>query len=275
MKQTIINWVVFAVAALGVGPIAGWLVEMARASHGGTDPTALLSASPIVGVALYAAAFVLAGGLGVVAARVTTSGMALASAGIVLAWVAWRTARIEDVFRFGVGESAFRTLAIEGLLMALGGVAVGAAILRSGDRRERDHQKDKFDALLSGHSLAGGAAGLVAGLMAAWAVARSGAVGQTFAAAIGAGVAAAVVGRVVSVRAPVLAFIAVGSLMAFAGPAIAAVVGPADPLRAAYAGTLIPIARVMPIDWIAGVFIGVPIGVAWANGMVHKHAGPA
>lgn len=273
MKQTMINWAVFAVAALVAGPIAGWLVEMARAAHGGTDPTALLSASPVIGVALYAAAFVVAGAVGAAAAKVAHSGVALASAGIVLAWVAWRTARIDDVFRFAGEGPAFWTLAIEGLLMAAGGVGVGALILRMEPARGGG-KTDEFDGLLSGHSLAGGIAGLVAGLMAAWALARSDAVGQTFAAAIGAGVAAAVVGRVVSVRAPVLAFIAVGSLLAFAGPAIAAIMSPADPVRAAYAGTLIPIARVMPIDWIAGIFIGVPIGVTWANGMVHKHSTP-
>lgn len=271
MKQSIINWAVFAVAALVAGPIAGWLVEMARAADGGTDPTALLSASPVIGVALYAGAFLVAAAVGTAAARVAHASIALASVGVVLAWVAWRTARIDDVFRFGGDGSAWWTLAIEGLMMASGGVAVGAVILWSASKRAPD-QKHEFDGLLSGHTLAGVVAGLVAGLMAAWALARSDAVGQTFAAAVGAGIAAAVVGRVVSVRAPVLAFIAAGSLLAFAGPAIGAIMSPPDPVQAAYAGSLIPIARVMPIDWIAGVFIGVPIGVTWANGMVHKHA---
>lgn len=270
MKQTIINWAVFGVAALIAGPLAGRLVEMASPVNGASDPTALLSSSPVVSVALYAAAFAIACVVGVVAARLTQVGVALSAAGIVLAWAAWRTERVEEVFRFGHQGGAFWTLAIEGLLMAAGGIIVGACILKASEKLSQD--KHEFDGLFSGQSFAGLGAGLFAGAMAAWAIARSDAVGQTFAAAVAAGIAAAVVGRIVSVRAPLLAFVAAGSLLAFAGPAVGAVMNSGDAVRAAYSGTLVPIARVMPIDWIAGILIGVPIGASWAAAMVHKHA---
>ena len=122
MKQSIINWIVFAVAAIVAGPIAGRLVEMATPASGGADPTALLSASPAMSIALYAGGFVIAGVVGVIAARVTNVGVALSAAGIVLAWAAWRTERIDDVFRYGHSSGAFWTLATEGLLMAAGGI---------------------------------------------------------------------------------------------------------------------------------------------------------
>lgn len=268
MKQTVINWTIFALAALVAGPIAGRLVEMSQAADGARAATALISASPVMGIILYGAAFVIAGLVGVAAARVAPLGVAMPAAGLVLAWVAWRTARIDDVLRLTHESGSFWTLAIEGLLMAGAGIAIGAFILRASRRLKAE----PGDGLFSGQTLAGAGAGMAAGAMAAWLIARSDEVGQTFAAAIAAGVAVTVVGRIVSVRAPLLAFVAVGSLLAFAGPAAGGIANGAEAVRDAYAGTLIPLARVMPIDWIAGILIGVPIGASWAAAMVHKHA---
>lgn len=268
MKQTVIQWIVLAVAALVAGPIAGRLVEMSHAADGAVNATALISESPAISAVLYAAAFLIAGIVGVAAARVSTVGVALASAGIVLAWVAWRTARIEDVLRLTHSASVFRTLAIEGLLLGVIGVAVAALIARVG----RKGAKDDSDGFFSGHTLAGLGAGVLAGAIVGWGIARTDASGQAFAAAIGGGIAAATIGRIVSIRTPIVAFVGVGAILAVGGPALGAAMNGSDAVRAAYAGSLIPLARLMPIDWIAGMLIGVPIGTSWAAAMVHKHA---
>lgn len=268
MKQTVIQWIVLAVAALVAGPIAGRLVGMSHAADGAVNATALISESPAISIALYAAAFLIAGAVGVAGARFTTAGVALASTGIVLAWVAWRTARVEEVLRLTHSPSVFRTLAIEGLLLGVIGVAVAAMIVKVA----RKSAKEESDGLFSGHTLAGVGAGVLAGAIVGWAIARSDASGQAFAAAIGSGIAAATIGRIVSMRTPIVAFVVVGAILAVGGPALGAVMNGSDAVRAAYAGSLVPLARLMPIDWIAGVLIGVPIGASWAAAMVHKHA---
>ena len=38
-----------------------------------------------------------------------------------------------------------------------------------------------------------------------------------------------------------------------------------------YAGELFALARPAPLDWIAGGFIGVAIGISWAGSMIDRH----
>jgi len=41
---------------------------------------------------------------------------------------------------------------------------------------------------------------------------------------------------------------------------------------AAIGGDLFTLAMPMPLDWLAGAFWGIPIGLSWAESMVEKPA---
>jgi hypothetical protein len=97
-------------------------------------------------------------------------------------------------------------------------------------------------------------------------------VGQTLAAAVVAGITGTLVGRIVSHRAPLGSFLAGGLLLAAIGPAAGAIIDGQALVERVYAGTGFTLARIMPLDWIAGILIGVPVGASWAASMVQKHA---
>jgi hypothetical protein len=67
----------------------------------------------------------------------------------------------------------------------------------------------------------------------------------------------------------------------FAGVMLTSVIGPigavllhpagVGPAQAALAGTLFPLARPMPLDYLAGALIGLPLGLWWAGSMLERH----
>jgi len=67
-----------------------------------------------------------------------------------------------------------------------------------------------------------------------------------------------------------------GGLMvvAVAGPVIATFVhaGTLGPTRAAVSGKLFALARPMPLDWIAGAFVGIPLGLWWAGSLIERES---
>lgn len=115
---------------------------------------------------------------------------------------------------------------------------------------------------------------LAAGAVGAWLVGVEALKGQTFAAAAVAGLVAAAIGRVTAEQAPTTLFVLVIAVLAVVSPIAAAVMYPGaeGAVRAAYASNLIPVARILPLDWIAGAFVGIPIGLSWAASMTERHA---
>ena len=63
------------------------------------------------------------------------------------------------------------------------------------------------------------------------------------------------------------------AILASGSPLIASFIhgSPEQLVRAALAGKLFVLARPLPLDWLAGAFIGAPIGLVWAASMVDKH----
>ena len=63
-------------------------------------------------------------------------------------------------------------------------------------------------------------------------------------------------------------------LCGVAGPLLASTVDPERLLSGMYSGSisseLVSLARIAPLDWLAGVFMGVPVGMSWAGSMVEK-----
>jgi hypothetical protein len=269
MKSAVIRWSVVAVAALVVGPVAGWLTGMLRAPDGGTDATALLSTSPVLGLACTLAAILIAVLYGHLAAKLLNFKWGMLCAGLIVAWAAWQSGRADAIIRRVQGPSALWALAAEGLVYGVIGVIATWFITRASDPRAAGVDGDEG---MKQDSMKAAGVAVLAGAVAAWGVARSEMVGQTFAAAITAGVAGTLVGRIVGHRACVPASMLALPVLAGVSPVIAALMHGPNTLEVMYHGNLFAPARIMPLDWLAGMFIGVAVGVSWAGSMVEKHA---
>lgn len=286
--HTVLRWLVPIVACLVVGPVAGWLVQGLRAPDGGGQVSLLLSSTPVMGLVRGGLAVLLAGVTGVVAAAIIGTRMGLFSAGLVLAWAAMATGRIDGILGWeaarGGAIGSMTLLSVEGALVGGLGVIVAAAVLLMPVRRaaievapgEKDpHPVQHFAeprAILHRSAPVALLAGLIGAGVVVWLVAQSTYKGQTFAAAALGGVAAGAAVRVLAVHASgVWAFVAFAVLSA-ASPVVARMMS-GDVAAAAMSGQLLRLAHPLPLDYLAGALVGVPMGLAWGASMVVKAEG--
>ena len=246
------------------GPIAAWAIGLLRATDGGPDATALVGASVITGAAMTGIVIIVATAIGMGAARLGSARTGLFSVGLVLAWAAWSSGRIDSILRTNADSSTMWRLAVEGLILT---VVAGMIAFLVDKVARTGKDTDGTRGVPSGLAIA-----LVLGAGAAWATARSEMAGQALAAAIVAGIVGTVIGRVVDSRTPTWAYVGVIAVLSVAGPAAAAVMQGNDLLEVTYAGHLLPIARLAPLDWIAGAFLGVPLGSSWAASLMERPA---
>lgn len=286
MLKSIIRWGLFSGALFVAGPIAWLATGPLRGIDGGHETTPLLSTTPIPGIALAVGAVLLAGAIGAISARLVGLHAALFNAGMVLAWAAFGTGTVDALARTAGGSAVGWTLAVEGLILAL--PAMGAAwvisrvALASGHWHVPIHQHDEPGfSPMTGAAIAAGAA-IVVGFVAPWMVAQNTLKMQTIAAGAIAGMFGAAVAMAIHHRAHPAAILAGACCMAALGPAAGMVMhggGVETGFGAmALAGKLAPAARVLPLDWIAGAFLGTPIGLslgAWVTESRHHRAMPA
>jgi len=270
LMRVVLQWVFAAIAALIVGPIAGWATALNHGVDGSGDATMLVGASVATGVLGHAVALALAGGLGLVASRVLGGRYGLFTAGVVLTWAAARTGRVETILSAQPETGTVVSLMIEGGVLAAAAAALAWLICRDKEH-ENPAQQEKA---LSGETLLGLAAALVAGGLGAWLAARDDIKGQTIAAAWVAGALGATLARVLAHRTPGWSVVLGACLCGVVGPALAVSVAPEKLLIGMYSGgissELLSLMRVAPLDWIAGVFMGVPVGMSWAGSMMEK-----
>lgn len=172
--------------------------------------------------------------------------------------------------RPAAGEHPSGPVAFQVLNGVLRGVSSTIALFR----REGDDE----DANLGQRALIVLAAALI-GALATWFVAVEALKGQAFAAAVVGSLLGATAGEMVAssgrgqaARAPVPLFFLAATILAIAGPiaALAAHAGAAGVAQAATTAHLLPISRLLPLDWLAGAFVGVPIGLTWADALVDR-----
>jgi hypothetical protein len=115
-------------------------------------------------------------------------------------------------------------------------------------------------------------AGILAGGAGAFLVAASPLKGQAIGAAIIGAVCVGIAGRLVEVRAPLPTLMVPVAVLSALGPLVGALLagGGEAGLATVYRGAIFPISQIVPMDWLAGGFVGVPLGVAWAASMVEK-----
>lgn len=268
MAQALLKWSLILGALLLVGPLAWLMTGTLHGPDGGHDTTPLLSVSPVWGFTRALIALGLAGGAGWAVMKKVTPAWGLFTTGMVLAWAAWGTGSIDALVRVSPEKGTLWVLAVEGVLLAAPAVALAWALTRhvaSGAEPADRRFGRKGPSRLAGDGIGFGIA-LIAGIVASWAVAQNTLKGQTVAAAAMGGILAGVVvtGGIGSLRPRPAALVAGVAALAFAGPALGAVFesSAVGLVQAANGGALAPPARVLPLDWIAGAFLGVPVGLS-------------
>ena len=268
--KLVLQWILAAVAALIVGPVAGWLVALNGGVDGSPHATMLTGTSTAMGVLGHLGALALAAGMGVVSARLTTGRYGLFAAGVVLAWAAARSGQVEAILAVRTETGVLTSLAVEGLVLAAAAGVLAHVICR--DRE--DEIPAQREPIVSSETGLAAAAALVAGGVGAWIASQDDTKGQTIAAAAVAGMAGATLARVLAHRGLAAGVMLGVCLLAAAGPMLGARAGAGALLEGMYSGqvrgSLAAMARVAPLDWLAGAFIGVPIGMTWAASMVEK-----
>lgn len=299
------RWFLFLLAILAVGPVVGWLTGSLRGPADFIGSAGLLSTQPTLGLLRAALAVILAAVVGLLTARLISFRSAFFFSGCALAWAAFGTGTLADAARAHRSASIVYPLLAEGALLSIVAFLFAAAmlILARGHDRLLAVQPPLRLALWSGpyegahsphhpHADASSAEPLAnslspspatiardlagaliiaaaAAVLASYLVAQTDLKGQTVAAAAAAGIiagAAITLGRIGA--SPAFLVLALGVAGA-AGPLAALLLHGSDPARGflalAEARSIARIARPMPLDWLAGALLGIPVGLAFGS----------
>lgn len=294
MLHAITRWAVPLIALLGVGFLAGELASSLHAPDGSSNTSFVLVTSIGQGVIACLGTIGLAAVMGMVGARWVSPRVGLLCAGLVLVWAARRTGQVDQIINLvaGMGASGavgkavsvsttLYMLAAEGLVLSVLGVVLAWVIVRvpmsewarQGTHTRPDGPPLEPSKLWEPTSLAAFAVALVAGGVMTYLFAQETIKMQTIAAAIIAGATAAIAGRLTSQTVHAAVMVGAVVLLGAIGPLVVVLGtnGTAAIVRAAQAGTMMALARPLPMDYLAGALIGVPIGLSWGNSMVEKH----
>ncbi len=275
LKHVVLRYVLPISAALVFGPLAAMPVGGLMSATGGTETTPLLSAAPVMGIVAILVVALIAGLGGGLTARLTVAGTGRTFAGLVIVWAAMRTGDSWEILMVR-GGGAVVPLAIEGAIVAGVGLVMIAGLIAMGEKKSlRAGLGDVSDAVRGKGAALGLLIGVVGGLVGTVLVGPDGMRGQCLLAGIAGGVLCAVgvqgaspetPGEVARVRASVAVLV-----LAVDGPLTMLVMpGGAEIATAARAGTLTGPGVVQPLDWLAGVFLGVPTGMAWVGSVSER-----
>lgn len=273
MIRSTSRWIILAIAMFIFGPIAGATASWLRAVDGSHEASPIISSSGFVGQMGIAIGFSLAILAGIYAARHFGPRTGLFAAGLVLVWTAAGAGSVDGIVRLSNEPSVFRTLAIEGLFVGYLTFIVGLATVSASGRQDSPARNlsARFtqQAKETPRMLGALAVCAVAGAMAATIVARSSLPAQAIMAAAAAGVAGAMAALLVHQNTRAHWMLGALCVLAIAGPA-SAYFAHTDVVREMYRGSLIPLARITPLQWAAGLLLGVPVGLSWGASMIKK-----
>lgn len=259
-------------ASLGAGPALAVLFDrLSVAGDGGPASSVLLSVSPLQSGLAVLLAFGVALGLGCAGAAFCGPRTGWAAAAFTLMGPAWAGGTMIDLLRWADAPGAFYRLAIEAAILGVLTVGIGWVIARVGRAAERDGS----DPIPSAASATGMIVGLVAGAIGVWLMTQDTSKGQSLAGAVMGGVFAAGAGRIASVRAPAMVFMVVVMVLGIAGPVSGALMHGPEALRAIYEFRIAHLALPLPLDWVAGALLGVPLGLNLAGSVMERRQGPA
>lgn len=279
MVQHVGRWFLPLVAVFLLGPACASLVGGLKAGNGSHDVSLIMSSSPAVGIVFGSVCLLAAALVGIVGARSVDARTGTLSAGLVVGWAAWRTGTLDQVLLLHPHAMTLVLLAIEGLIVGSLGLVAAFAIMR-GVRPSPDDVHGAVEApvraCMTKAGLVGAGVGAVAALVVAHIVVFSPLRGQALGGAVLGGIAAGAIGSLAGASvsdkpaAPIAIFASM-LLAACVAPLVALVVPgvgrlPTSVLEANIPGPVL----VQPLDWVAGMFIGVPIGMGWASASIGK-----
>lgn len=279
MLTAALRWAPGLLALFVLGPIAGAMVSMLKAPDASPDASLLVNTAPLMGIIVLLAVFAIAGICGLIASRMVGYRIATWAVGYVLAWAAYRSTDVPNLLRSLPDDAGgpWIMLAIEGVLCGGLAVALLLAMVRvSKDHISRTEPTAKW--IVSQAKDKAGVAGAVAALLAGGIVAhlvnmdpmKGQAIFSAMLAGVAAGAAGAYAGSFVG-ETPREPMLAVGfCLLAVLGPIAGLFLYGSDGLVAANQGRLIGPSAMIGLDWAAGLFIGLPAGVALLESTVEQ-----
>ena len=197
-----------------------------------------------------------------------STGTSMLIIGIGLGWTCLQLESVQAV----VLEGSTGLLAIEGLLWAITLLLMAAMVLRFGGNFVTPMKNDddtEDDWAMSPAALKMAASGVCV-LPVVWLIAQSPMKGQVLMATIIGATAAGLVGRLLAPTVqPILIFASVCVFGAL-GHWVAGFMMPTDLATVVATNQLPNLVLPLPIDYAAGSLVGVPIGIAWANGFLEK-----
>lgn len=280
MNTVILRWLLPTSALFLFGPLVALPISWLRDPTGGAEATPIVSDAPLLGViaiVLIAAVAMIGGAL---TARFTAPGTGRTFAGLCVAWAAMRSANSWTFFEIH-GGGAVIPLAIEGAIVAVAGAAVIVGLtLGGGFHTKKTLTADLRVAIGSPNAAIGIVVGVAAGIVGTLLVAIDGGRGQCLAGGFFGSLLAAVA---VQLAAPTItpeqarlrASVAVLALMIVSPLALLVVPGASSIAEAARAGTLVGPGIVQPLDWLVGILLGVPTGMAWVASVSERANQPA
>lgn len=279
-------------ALLAVGPIAAMALEPLRLAISGGPATLLTGHSMPLGFAAGLGIVVLAGVMGVITSKIVGVRWGLAAAGMVLVWPAVNSATMLDLARAQPAglPAMMMTLAIEGLFLAvLAAVAAGAMDFISQQQAPASDLEElsksqaimRFGVMGLQARKAPPAEGLtwlwialavllsaVAGFIGIMLVAKSMLKGQTIAASAVGGLLAAMVVTIRHRRMPIWTIV-LGVMLASVIGQLAGGLGllgtNTQLLNRTLDGSILASLRPTPLHVLAGVFIGLPLGLSMGD----------
>jgi hypothetical protein len=277
-----VKWGIGLFTFFAIGPIVARATGALRSPSGSTEVSLLYCDSPLVGLAAGVLALAVAAAVGLLGARLLSARFGFGVTSLILAWAAWRTGTVPGVVRDAAthGSSAqavMTTFALEALLVGAPGLALAWALYRFGrpshgfkDPAPRHEPAPAF----SLSTLATFAAALVGGALGIWFVGVEPLKGQAIAAAVTAGIVgglAAEAAASISKRSavPVVVFAAMATLGVLA-PLVAVLLHGSRLDALIYTGRVPSYAVALPLDHLAGAFLGVPLGISWARSLMEK-----
>ncbi len=282
-----LRWALLILSLLCVGPLCAAAMRDLRDADGGHGVSMLAGGLPLRGLLAGLLVFAGAAVVGWVGAHFFALSTGFGSAGVVLAWGAWRCGTIDEIIRRTHSGGELTNLMIEGAvaIVVCGGIAAlmwhAARSHRPAAQGKRSEVAPGFWGLFArGHderTLSKAAAfsvvaAAVGGGIAAFVIAASPLKGQAvfaaFVGAIGAGVAAQFAAQAVGASASPVAVVLGLLVPAVLGPAMVMQLSPGAITGQTFTGTLFPLARIMPLDWAAGAILGAPVGLGWAGAMM-------
>lgn len=263
MPRPIRGIVALAVAFAVIGPIAGLLVGSLRGTDGGTQATILVGQSPVIGLVAGVFAFGLAALAGGIGSRAAGLNVGLGCVGLVLSWAAWLSGQLDEIVTVS-RQSPLQALILEGLIVS----AMLAGIVWVVRRFSSDDPDPETEVGVSAIVVAL-TAGVGISATAAWVIATEPLKGQTIGAAFAAGLVGAATARLVFLRLPGWSAVCIPAVLVVLGPlATQALAG--DVVDAVFERSLFRLGWLMPMDWAAGALLGIPIGLAWTDGVVQQ-----